>query len=52
MRVRNDVDNGKLVAPLGCSPGPHKLAVWVSQRLSRQAGTVRRTAMRTVAVLP
>ena len=41
MLVRDDLDNGTLIAPLGFSPGPHKLAVWVSQHLSRRADTVK-----------
>lgn len=41
MLVRDDLNNGTLVAPLGFSPGPNKLAIWVAPHLSRQPDTVR-----------
>ncbi len=41
MLVRDDLNNGTLVAPLGFSPGPNKLAIWVAPHLSRRTDTVR-----------
>ena len=41
MLVRDDLNNGTLVAPLGFAPGPHKLAIWVVPHLSRRPDTVR-----------
>ena len=41
MLVRDDLNNGTLVAPLGFSPGPNKLAIWVAPHLSRRPDTVR-----------
>ena len=40
MLVRDDLNNGTLVAPLGFSPGPNKLAIWVAPHLSRRPDTV------------
>ena len=41
MLVRDDLSNGTLVAPLGFSAGPNKLAVWVAPHLSRRPDTVK-----------
>ncbi len=41
MLVRDDLNNGTLVAPLGLAPGPNKLAIWVAPHLSRRPDTVR-----------
>ena len=41
MLVRDDLSNGTLVAPLGISGGPNKLAVWVAPHLSRRPDTVK-----------
>ena len=40
MLVRDDLNNGTLVAPFGFVPGPNKLAIWVAPHLSRQTNTV------------
>ena len=41
MLVHDDLNNGTLVAPLGFSSGPNKLAIWVAPHLSRRPDTVR-----------
>jgi DNA-binding transcriptional LysR family regulator len=41
MLVRDDLDSGALVAPLGFLAGPNKLSVWVAPHLSRRSDTVR-----------
>ena len=41
MLVRDDLSSGTLVAPLGFSAGPNKLAVWVAPHLSRRPDTVK-----------
>ena len=41
MLVRDDLENGTLVAPLGFSPGPNRLAIWVAPHLGRRPDTVR-----------
>ena len=41
MLVRDDLDNGTLVAPLAFAPGPNKLAIWVAPHLGRRPDTVR-----------
>ena len=41
MLVRDDLNNGTLVAPLDFLPGPNKLAIWVAPHLSRRADTVK-----------
>ena len=41
MLVRDDLISGTLVAPLGFSAGPNKLAVWVAPTLSRRPDTVK-----------
>ena len=40
MLVRDDLNNGTLVAPLGFTPGLNKVAIWVAPHLSRRADTV------------
>ena len=40
MLVRDDLDNGTLVAPLGFVAGPNKLAVWVAPHLSSRPEVV------------
>ncbi len=41
MLVRDDLNNGTLVAPLDFLPGPNKLVIWVAPHLSRRADTVK-----------
>ena len=41
MLVRDDLNNGTLVAPLGFAPGPNKLALWVAPHLGRRPDTVK-----------
>ncbi len=41
MLVRDDLISGALVAPLGFSAGPNKLALWVAPALSRRPDTVK-----------
>ena len=41
MLVRDDLNNGTLVAPLGFAPGPNKLAIWVAPHLNRRPDTVK-----------
>jgi LysR family transcriptional regulator, glycine cleavage system transcriptional activator len=41
MLVRDDLNSGTLVAPLGFLAGPNKLSVWVAPLLSRRSDTVR-----------
>ena len=41
MLVRDDLNSGTLVAPLGFLAGPNKLSVWVAPHLSRRSDTVR-----------
>jgi LysR family glycine cleavage system transcriptional activator len=41
MLVRDDLNSGTLVAPLGFVAGPNKLSVWVAPLLSRRSDTVR-----------
>ena len=40
MLVRDDLNNGTLLAPLGFVPGPNKLAIWVAPHLSRRTDVV------------
>ena len=40
MLVRDDLNNGTLVASLGFVPGPNKLAIWVAPHLSRRTDVV------------
>ena len=40
MLVRDDLNNGTLVAPLGFAQGPNKLTIWVAPHLSRRPDTV------------
>jgi DNA-binding transcriptional LysR family regulator len=40
MLVRDDLDNGTLVAPLGFAPGPNRLEIWVAPHLARRPDTV------------
>ena len=41
MLVRDDLDSGALVAPLGFAAGPNRLEIWVAPHLSRHADTVK-----------
>jgi LysR family transcriptional regulator, glycine cleavage system transcriptional activator len=41
MLVRDDLNSGTLVAPLGFLAGPNKLSLWVAPHLSRRSDTVR-----------
>ena len=41
MLVRDDLNSGTLVAPLGFSAGPNKLVLWVAPQLSRRPDTVK-----------
>ena len=41
MLVRDDLNSGALVAPLGFAAGPNSLVIWVAHRLSRRADTVK-----------
>lgn len=41
MLVRDDLNNGTLVAPLGFVEGPHRLSVWLAPHLARRADAVR-----------
>jgi LysR family transcriptional regulator, glycine cleavage system transcriptional activator len=41
MLVRDDLNSGTLVAPLGFLAGPNKLSVWVAPLLGRRSDTVR-----------
>ena len=41
MLVRDDLDSGALVAPLGFVAGPNRLEIWVAPHLSRHADTVK-----------
>ena len=41
MLVRDDLDSGALVAPLGFAAGPNRLVIWVAPHLSRRADTVK-----------
>lgn len=41
MLVRDDLNSGTLVAPLGFLAGPNKVSVWVAPHLSRRSDTVR-----------
>ena len=41
MLVRDDLNSGALVAPLGFAAGPNRLVIWVAQHLSRRADTVK-----------
>ena len=41
MLVRDDLNNGTLVAPLGFLAGLNKLAIWVAPHLSRRPDSVR-----------
>ena len=41
MLVRDDLNSGALVAPLGFSAGPNKLSIWVASHLSRRPDTVK-----------
>ena len=39
MLVRDDLNSGALVAPLGFAAGPNELVIWVAPHLSRRADT-------------
>ena len=39
--VRDDLDSGALVAPLGFAEGPNRLMIWVAPHLGRRADTVQ-----------
>ena len=41
MLVRDDMNSGALVAPLGFAAGPNRLVIWVAHHLSRRADTVK-----------
>lgn len=41
MLVRDDLQSGALVAPLGFVRGPNRLSIWTAQHLSRRADVVR-----------
>ena len=41
MLVRDDLNSGALVAPLGFAAGPNRLELWVAPHLSRHADTVK-----------
>ena len=41
MLVRDDLNSGALVAPLGFAAGPNSLVIWVAPHLSRRADTVK-----------
>ena len=41
MLVRDDLNSGALVAPLGFSAGPNKLAIWVASHLSHRPETIK-----------
>ncbi len=41
MLVRDDLNSGALVAPLGFAAGPNRLVIWVAPHLSRRADTVK-----------
>ena len=41
MLVRDDLNSGALVAPLGFAAGPNRLEIWVAPHLSRHADTVK-----------
>lgn len=39
--VRDDLNSGALVAPLGFVAGPNRLVIWVAPHLSRRTDTVK-----------
>ena len=41
MLVRDDLNSGALVAPLGFTAGPNRLVIWVAPHLARRADTVK-----------
>ena len=41
MLVRDDLDNGTLLTPLGFVAGPNKLAIWMAPHLSRRSDVVK-----------
>lgn len=41
MLVRNDLESGTLVAPLGFLQGPNRLSIWTAQHLRRRPDVVR-----------
>ena len=41
MLVRDDLNSGALVAPLGFAAGPNRLVIWVAPHLGRRADTVK-----------
>ena len=41
MLVRDDLNSGALVAPLGFAAGPNRLVIWVAPHLSQRADTVK-----------
>ena len=41
MLVRDDLNSGALVAPLGFAAGPNRLEIWVAPHLSRHADTIK-----------
>ena len=41
MLVRDDLNNGTLVAPLGFVPGANRLSLWTAPHLARRSDTVR-----------
>lgn len=41
MLVRNDLESGTLVAPLGFVQGPNRLSIWTAQHLRRRPDVVR-----------
>lgn len=41
MLVRDDLNSGALVAPLGFVAGPNRLVIWVAPHLSRRTDTVK-----------
>ena len=41
MLVRDDLNNGTLVAPLGFSAGPNRLAIWAAPQLARRPDALR-----------
>lgn len=41
MLVRDDLNNGTLLTPLGFVAGPNKLAIWIAPHLSRRSDVVK-----------
>lgn len=50
MLVLDDLQSGKLVAPFGFVPGPHKLALWIAPHLRARAETQALTHWLTEAL--